>query len=140
MFHCRYNLMQKCWHVDPEKRPRFEYCLKVLKSYMAMPLDYVNVSHDPQLHNVSLLSEKYTIDLITCIDSQQKLSPISNYDGYEIPIKIINNEYLELCNDKCEYLDLSSTPTVNMVDNRDSEPESISEDNLYCNMNPELIG
>ncbi|XP_022182108.1 proto-oncogene tyrosine-protein kinase ROS-like isoform X3 [Myzus persicae] len=135
-----YNLMQKCWHVDPEKRPRFEYCLKVLKSYMAMPLDYVNVSHDPQLHNVSLLSEKYTIDLITCIDSQQKLSPISNYDGYEIPIKIINNEYLELCNDKCEYLDLSSTPTVNMVDNRDSEPESISEDNLYCNMNPELIG
>jgi len=51
----------------------------------------------------------------------------------------MNNEYLELFNDKCEYLDLS-TPTVNMVDNRDSEPESIPEDNLYCNMNPELIG
>jgi len=91
-----------------------------------------------QLHNVSLLSEKYTIDL-TCIDSQQKLSPTSNYDGYEIPNKIINNEYLELFNDKCEYLDLS-TPTVHIVDNRDSEPESIPEDNLYCNMNPELIG
>lgn len=90
-----------------------------------------------QLHNVS---EKYTIDLMGCIDSQQKkLSPMSNHDGYEIPIKIINNEYLELFNDKCEYLDLS-TPTVNMVDNRDSEPESIPEDNLYCNMNPELIG
>jgi len=92
-----------------------------------------------QLHNVSLLSEKYTIDLITSIDSQQKLSPTSNHDGYEIPNKIINNEYLELFNDKCEYLDLS-TPKVNMVDNRDSEPESIPEDNLYCNMNPELIG
>lgn len=92
-----------------------------------------------QLHNVSVLSEKYTMDLINCIDSQQKLSPTGNYDGYEIPIKIINNEYLELFNDKCEYLDLS-TPTVNMVDNRDSEPESIPEDNLYCNMNPELIG
>jgi len=38
--------MQKCWNVDPEKRPRFEFCLKVLKSYMAMPLDYVNISYD----------------------------------------------------------------------------------------------
>lgn len=38
--------MQKCWNVEPEKRPRFEFCLKVLKSYMAMPLDYVNISHD----------------------------------------------------------------------------------------------
>jgi len=82
------------------------------------------------------VSEKYTLDL-TCINSQQKLS--NNHDGYEIPIKIVNNEYLELFNDKCEYLDLS-TPSVNIVDNRDSEPESIPDDNLYCNMNPELTG
>jgi len=65
------------------------------------------------------------------------LFPSGNYDGYEIPIEIIKNEYLELCNEKCEYLDLS-TPTINIVDNRDSELESIPEDNLYCNMNPEL--
>jgi len=133
-----YNLMQKCWNVLPEKRPRFEFCLKVLKSYMAMPLDYVNISYDHQLHNVSLPSEK--IDLIMCTDSQQEFSsqPISN-EGYEIPIKIINNEYLEL---SCEYLDLSGTPTVNFVDNRDSEPESIPEDInvLYCNMNQEFSG
>lgn len=80
-----------------------------------------------QLHSVS---EKYTLDLITsCTDSQQELSsqPISN-EGYEIPINITNNEYLEL---SCEYLDLSGTPTVN---NRDSESESIPEV-LYCNMN-----
>lgn len=38
--------MLKCWNVEPEIRPRFEFCLKVLKSYMAMPLDYVNISHD----------------------------------------------------------------------------------------------
>lgn len=46
MSYFRYNLMQKCWHVDPEKRPKFEYCLKVLKSYLAMPLDYINIPHD----------------------------------------------------------------------------------------------
>jgi hypothetical protein len=42
----------------------------------------------------------------------------------------------------CEYLDLSGTPTVNFVDNRDSEPESIPEDInvLYCNMNQEFSG
>jgi len=86
-----------------------------------------------QLHNVSLPSEKYTIDLMTCKDSQ----PIRN-EGYEIPITMSNNEYLELC---CEYLDLSGTPTVNMVDNRDSELESIPEDInlLYCNMTPEQL-
>jgi len=85
-----------------------------------------------QLHSAS--PEK-SLDLIQCIDYQQKLS--CNYDdGYEVPINtIIKNEYLELCNNKCEYLDLS-THLVNMVDNRDSVPE----DNLYCNMNPELIG
>lgn len=38
--------MLKCWHKDQEKRPNFNYCLKVLKSLMAMPLDYVNISHD----------------------------------------------------------------------------------------------
>lgn len=38
--------MLKCWSYEPEKRPKFELCLKVLKSYMAMPLDYVNVSND----------------------------------------------------------------------------------------------
>jgi hypothetical protein len=38
--------MLKCWNVEPEIRPRFEFCLKVLKSYKAMPLDYVNISHD----------------------------------------------------------------------------------------------
>lgn len=88
-----------------------------------------------QLHNAS--PEK-SLDLIQCIDYQQKLS--SNYDGYEVPITtIIKNEYLELCNDQCEYLDLSTHP-VSMVDNRDSVPESNPEDNLYCNMNPELVG
>jgi len=88
--------------------------------------------HLAQLHSVS---EKYTLDLITsCTDSQQELSsqPISN-EGYEIPINITNNEYLEL---SCEYLDLSGTPkhsgTVNFVD---SESESIPEDLRYCNMN-----
>ncbi|XP_050056431.1 proto-oncogene tyrosine-protein kinase ROS isoform X5 [Aphis gossypii] len=130
-----YNLMVKCWSNLPEKRPKFSYCLKVLKSYIAMPLDYVNISHDPQLHSVS---EKYTLDLITsCTDLQQELSsqPISN-EGYEIPINITNNEYLEL---SCEYLDLSGTPTVNFSDNRDSESESIPEDiNVYCNMNQEF--
>lgn len=94
-----------------------------------------------ELHNVSLTSESYSVDLITCIDSQQKLSlPISN-EGYEIPVKITNNEYLELCSDACEYLDLSRIPTVHMVDGRDSEAESIPEDIhlLYCNMNAEQL-
>ncbi|XP_025412408.1 proto-oncogene tyrosine-protein kinase ROS isoform X3 [Sipha flava] len=115
-----YNLMLKCWNVEPEIRPRFEFCLKVLKSYKAMPLDYVNISHD---------------------HSQSKLShPISN-EGYEIPVKITNNEYLELCSDTCEYLDLSRTPTVHMVDGKDSEAESIPEDIhlLYCNMSAEQL-
>jgi len=89
-----------------------------------------------QLHCVS---EKHTLDLITsCTDLQQELSsqPTSN-EGYEIPINITNNEYLEL---SCEYLDLSGTPTVNFSDNRDSESESIPEDInvLYCNMNQEF--
>lgn len=38
--------MQKCWSDEPEKRPRFEFCLKVLKSFMAMPLDYVNIPQE----------------------------------------------------------------------------------------------
>lgn len=38
--------MKKCWSGQPEKRPKFAYCLQILKSYMAMPLDYVNISHD----------------------------------------------------------------------------------------------
>lgn len=25
--------MKKCWHVQPEKRSTFEFCLKFLKSY-----------------------------------------------------------------------------------------------------------
>jgi hypothetical protein len=94
-----------------------------------------------QLHNVSLSSEKYSVDLLTYIDSQSKLShPISN-EGYEIPVKITNNEYLELCSDTCEYLDLSRTPTVHMVDGKDSEAESIPEDIhlLYCNMSAEQL-
>lgn len=94
-----------------------------------------------QLQNVSLSSESYTINVITSLDSPQKLShPISN-EGYEIPVKIINNEYLELCSDN-EYLDLSGTsPTIETVDTRDSEPESLPEDInlLYCNMNPEQL-
>lgn len=90
-----------------------------------------------QLQNVLLPSETYTINLISCLDSQQKLSQPINNGGYEIPVKITNNEYLELCNDTCEYLDLSRTP----VDSRDSELESIPEDInlLYCNMSPEQI-
>lgn len=96
-----------------------------------------------QLHSVSLPSEGYTNDRITCVDSQTKLShahPISN-EGYEIPIKITKNEYLELCNNTFEYLDLSKTPTVHIVDTRDSELESIPEDIhlLYCNMSPEQL-
>jgi len=78
---------------------------------------------------------------MTCIDSQQKLSkPISN-EGYEIPIKITNNEYLELCSDTCEYLDLSKIPTIHIVDSKDLESESIPEDIhlLYCNMSPEQL-
>jgi len=80
---------------------------------------------------------------MTHLDSEQKLShhPINN-EGYEIPVKIINNEYLELCSDMCEYLDLTGTSTVvHMVDAKDSEPESISDDIhlLYCNMNPEQV-
>lgn len=47
--------MQKCWNVEPEKRPRFEFCLKVLKSYMDMPLDYVNISHDRKCTRYILL-------------------------------------------------------------------------------------
>lgn len=94
------------------------------------------------MHNISTPSEVYTIELITHLDSQQKLSlhPISN-EGYEIPVTLINNEYLDLCSDMCEYLDLSGTSTVHMVDVRDSEPESISDDIhlLYCNMSPEQI-
>lgn len=84
----------------------------------------------------------YTIELITCLDSQQKLShhPISN-EGYEIPLTIVNNEYLELCNDMCEYLDLSGTATVHVIDGKDSESESIPDDIhlLYCNMSPEQV-
>lgn len=44
--------MQKCWNIEPDKRPRFEFCLKVLKSYMAIPLDYVNMSHDRKYDNI----------------------------------------------------------------------------------------
>jgi len=33
--------MKKCWHVQPEKRPTFEFCLKFLKSYY-MVLEYIN--------------------------------------------------------------------------------------------------
>lgn len=89
------------------------------------------------MHNVS--SEGYANDLNTCLDTQQNLSkPISN-EGYEIPVTIINNEYLdlELGSDVCEYLDLSRTST----DHKDSELESVPEDIhlLYCNMNPEQL-
>lgn len=75
------------------------------------------------------------------MDSKQKLSQPINNEGYEVPVTITNNEYLELCSDTCEYLDLSSTPTINMVDTRDLDPESASEDFnlLYCNMNPEQL-
>lgn len=75
------------------------------------------------------------------MDSKQKLSQPINNEGYEVPVTITNNEYLELCSDTCEYLDLSSTPTINMIDTRDLDPESASEDFnlLYCNMNPEQL-
>lgn len=85
--------------------------------------------------------ESYSIDLTTSIDSQQKLpKPISN-EGYEIPVQITKNEYLELCNNTCEYLDLSTTPTSQTIDVKDSELESIPEDIhlLYCNMSPEQL-
>lgn len=88
-----------------------------------------------------LPSETYTIDIIKRLDSQQKLPlPISN-EGYEIPVKITNNEYLELCGDSCEYLDLSRTKIIHNVDTKDSDPESIPEETnlLYCNMSPEQL-
>lgn len=93
------------------------------------------------MQNVSLPSDIYTINLISCLDSQQKLSQLISNEGYEIPVKITNNEYLELCNDTCEYLDLSRSPTGHIIDSRDSELESIPEDInlLYCNMNPEQL-
>lgn len=106
-------------------------------------LNFHNFYYLAQLHSVSLPSEGYTNDRITCLDSQTKLShvhPISN-EGYEIPVKITKNEYLELCNNTFEYLDLSKTPTVHITDTRDSELESIPEDIhlLYCNMSPEQL-
>lgn len=81
----------------------------------------------------------YTIDIIKCLDSQQKLSQTISNEGYEIPVTITNNEYLELFSDTCEYLDLSSTPIINMVDTRNLDPELIPEDIhlLYCNMSPD---
>lgn len=77
---------------------------------------------------------------MTCLDSQQKLSQPINNEGYEVPVTIANNEYLELCSDTCEYLDLSSTPTITIIDTKELDPESIPEDIhlLYCNMKPEL--
>lgn len=96
------------------------------------------------MHNISAPSETYTID-IKHLDSHQKFSqPISN-EGYEVPVKIYNNEYLELGSDTCGYLDLSPTQNARSItgsrDSRDSEPESIAEETnlLYCNMSPEQL-
>lgn len=93
------------------------------------------------MQNVSLSSETYSVDLITCMDSQQKLAQSISNEGYEIPVKITNNEYLELCSDLCEYLDLSKSPTIQMVDTKDLELEPIPEDIhlLYCNMSSEQL-
>lgn len=85
------------------------------------------------------LPSEMSFDLVTCLDLQQKLSQSTSNEGYEIPVNITNNEYLELGSDTCEYLDLSKTPTSHIADSRDSELESIPEEFhlLYCNMNPE---
>lgn len=80
----------------------------------------------------------YTINIIKHSGFQQKLPlPISN-EGYEIPLKITNNEYLELCSDLCEYLDLSRTNKAESVDTKDSDSKFIVEETnlLYCNMSP----
>lgn len=33
--------MNKCWHVKPEKRPSFKFCLKFIKSYYTV-FEYIN--------------------------------------------------------------------------------------------------
>ncbi|XP_050535151.1 proto-oncogene tyrosine-protein kinase ROS-like [Daktulosphaira vitifoliae] len=133
-----YNLMQRCWSDDPIKRPKFEYCLKILKSFMAMPLDYVNISYDSQLQNLST-SESYTVDITYSGSYDKQITHPKTNEGYEVPDKIINNEYLNLGG--IEYLDLSKTSLKPPIANnaRNTEPELImTEDTLlYCNMSTE---